>query len=95
MPRGRPPSPNPAIPLEVSLDPGLRARLDLLLYSEVEQRVPRGAYKRFFESLLVAALDWTQFDLSPYAGTLPGELTLRARPEVVAKLRSLLERNPS
>ena len=92
MPRGRPPSPNPTIPLEVALDPVLRTRLDLLLHSEVEGRVPRGAYKRFFDSLLAIALDWTTFDLSPYAGTLPGELTLRARPEVAAKLRSLLER---
>lgn len=93
MPRGRPRSTNPSIPLEVALDPALRARLDLLLYSEVEGRIPLGAYKRFFESLLTIALDWVTFDLSPYAGTLPGELTLRARPEVAAKLRSLLERN--
>jgi uncharacterized protein YcgL (UPF0745 family) len=34
--------------LEVSIPEDLRARLDLYLYSEVENRVPFGAYQKFF-----------------------------------------------
>lgn len=46
--------PNIERPVELSLmlPESVRARLDLLLWSEVEHRVPRGAYQRFFVQLI-------------------------------------------
>jgi hypothetical protein len=38
--------------LHVKLDAPLRAQLDLFLYSELEGRVPKGAYKGLIEGLL-------------------------------------------
>jgi hypothetical protein len=35
-------------PLKLMLPEDIRAKLDLILYSEVEGRVPLGAYQRFF-----------------------------------------------
>ena len=38
--------------LNVGIRGDLKAKLDLLLWSELEGRVPHGAYKVFFEKLL-------------------------------------------
>lgn len=40
------------VPLNLKLPEGLRTKLDLLLWSEVEKRVPRGAYQEFFIGLI-------------------------------------------
>jgi hypothetical protein len=45
---GRPASVLRPIKLTMVLPEDIRARLDLYLYSEVEQRIPHGAYQRFF-----------------------------------------------
>ena len=55
MPRPR--NPHPSVPLELAIPADLRARLDLYLYSEVEQRVPHGAYSAFILPLIREALD--------------------------------------
>lgn len=54
------PRPRAAIPrrlLNLALPEDLRARLDLHLYSEVEGRVPQGAYQEFFSRLIREELD--------------------------------------
>lgn len=43
----------PSVQLNLALREDIRARLDLLLYSPLEQRVPQGAYQQFFEALLL------------------------------------------
>jgi len=63
-----------------------------MLFSEVERRVPKGAYQRFFLSLLSIVFETEEMDLSPYAGSLPGELIIRGRPETLARLRAVLEK---
>lgn len=44
----RHPSLDPATRLEVAVPQSLRVRIDLLLFSEVEGRVPHGAYSEYF-----------------------------------------------
>jgi len=91
MPRGRKPNVEPSSALNLSLPETWRARLDVMLLSEVEGRVPKGAYQRFFLNLLSIFFETQELDLSPYCGSLPGELVVRGRPETLARLRAVLE----
>lgn len=45
---GRPPNVMRPSRVEVRLPEDLRARLDLYLYSQLENRIPLGAYAKFF-----------------------------------------------
>lgn len=56
----------PSRPLEVAIDPALRAKLDALLFSESEGRIPYGAYAKFFNRALRALLDYETLDLRPF-----------------------------
>lgn len=89
MPRPKLLVPNAS--LNVHIDPGLKARVDELLYSELEERVPHGAYQRFFNLLLSQALSSRSFDLAPFLGIDPGVAVIRATPEVIARLKAHLE----
>jgi hypothetical protein len=44
--------PIPTEKIHISLPEDLRRRLELDLWSDLEGRVPKGAYKRFFTTLL-------------------------------------------
>lgn len=90
MPAGRPSLLRKTSPLEVSLDPALRTRLDALLFSPVEKRIPKGAYQRFFNQVLVQTLNWTELDLSPYAGTFPTEAIVRGPEFAIEHLKRIL-----
>ena len=46
MPRGRQPNPNKSVERKIQFPERLDTELQLLLYSEVEQRVPYGALSR-------------------------------------------------
>lgn len=92
MTRGRKPLTVPTVALNVALPEDWRARLDLLLYSEFEQRVPKGAYQRFFLERLADYFDSKPLDLAPYIGSLPGERVIRAHPLTIEALKSLLEK---
>jgi hypothetical protein len=91
MTRGRRPAIEPSIPTNIALPEGLRTRLDLILHSEVEGRVPKGAYQRFFSERLVEFFNQRQLDLSPYLGSLPGERVVRADATTAAALEALLK----
>lgn len=90
MARGRPPSINPARSLNTHLDERLMAQLDILLFSPLEGRIPKGAYQRFFEALLRRSFDEKELDLAPFVGALPGEHVIRAAPETLAILTQQL-----
>ncbi len=53
----------PRTRLETKLPQDVRARLDLFLYSVLEQRVPQGAYQAFFLERIREFFDWQTFDL--------------------------------
>lgn len=83
----RPKSESYDIHLRVPLD--LKSRLDLLLYSEVEKRVPFGHYNAFFTDRLREFLNWQVLDLSPY-GFPPGYI-VKGPKEMINSLKSRLE----
>ena len=89
---GRKPLLRPTASLDVHIDAELRTRLDLLLWSEAEGRVPKGAYQRIFNTLLIQLLDHKTLDLAPFLGTLPGEATVRGHPMTLERLVETLER---
>lgn len=86
--------PIPSVYLRVALPEDLRLRLDLLLFSPLENRVPMGAYSEFLQRLLKAHFEHRDLDLSPYAGTLPGTCVVRASPFTISTLKTLLGDRP-
>ena len=52
--------------LELRLPESLRTKLDLLLYSELESKVPQGKYQAFFIDRLTEFFEWRKLDLTPY-----------------------------
>lgn len=91
MPRGRRPLIERTIATNLHLPETLRTRLDLELFSEVEGRVPHGAYQRFFSERLVEYFSSKRLDLAPYLGTEPGSAVIRGTPEVLDHLKLHLE----
>lgn len=51
--------------LATSIPESLRGRLDLHLFSEVEGRVPHGAYQELILRLLREFFDWRTFEVAP------------------------------
>ena len=76
--------------LTLRLPEDLRARLDLMLVSELEGRVPLGAYSELFIQLLRAHFEHEDLDLSPFSGAQPGTLIVRGPPQAIQLLRRLL-----
>ena len=87
----RPRNLDPPVVMEVSLPLTLRTKLDLLLFSEAEGKVPFGAYRDFFSLKIRETLSSESFDLGPVLGEMPGYYIISGRPEVIRKLKSLLE----
>ncbi len=81
----------PTVYTGVRLPEDLRAKMDLHLFSEAEQRVPKGAHQRFISQLLREFFDSKSLDLAPYTGTLPETFKIRGSPRSVDTLISLLE----
>jgi hypothetical protein len=48
----RPKQTTPAVPINLSLPEPLAAKVQIELFSELEGRIPVGAYKQFFTDLL-------------------------------------------
>lgn len=57
MPKGKPPRVIRPKEKSISLPEDVVARIDLELYSELEQKVPHGAWSRLVEKLLREHLD--------------------------------------
>jgi hypothetical protein len=95
MTRGRKPLLERSISTNVYLPESWRTKLDLLLYSEVDGRVPKGAYQRFFIDRLADFFESRALDLGPYLGTLPGERAIRGRPATIEALEQYLQQPTS
>jgi hypothetical protein len=67
------------------------ARVDLLLFSELESRVPKGAYQKFFNERLREFFSSAALDLSPYTGSLPGVQVIRGSAEAIEALIKALQ----
>lgn len=88
-------SPNmiPSQQLNVALPLPLYAQLGAHLYSELEGRVPYGAYSRFLIDLLRGHFTENHLDLAPWVGSTPGAFVLHGSPEAVTALHRLLNQS--
>lgn len=91
MTRGRKPLVDPSVSTNLHLPESVRTRIDLLLFSELEGRVPKGAYQRFFLERLNDFFTTRALDLAPYLGSLPGEHVVRARPDTIEAFERVLQ----
>ena len=79
----------PSQQLNVALPLPLYSKLSAHLYSDLEQRVPHGAYSRFLIDLLQQFFSQSQLDLAPYVGTDPGAFCVSGSPEAITVLQSI------
>ena len=91
MTRGRRPNTVPTVATNIHFPEPVRARMDLHLFSEVEGRVPLGAYQRVLTPLVQDFFDTQLLDLAPYLNTLPGQAYIRGKPDVIEALKRKLE----
>ena len=84
----------PSESLHIRLPGPLQAKMAELLFSEVEGRVPVGAYQKFFTELLIAYLNGKTLDVAHWAPpqmmVMPGT-TVRGSPQAIETLETLLK----
>jgi len=85
----RKPSITPNKHLHTTIPADLATRLDLFLWSDVEQRVPQGAYQSFICDAIRDFFNKRTVDVAPYipAATI-GQYLITATPET---LRAVIE----
>lgn len=86
----RPVNPNPPTRLHTVVSPQLRAKLDLHLFSDVEGRVPKGAYQEFFETRIQEFFTYRRLDLAPF-GFPPGYFVQGPKEIIEALIKRLQE----
>lgn len=77
------------VKLTTTLPESVRAPLDLHLWSEVEGRVPKGAYQAFIVERVREFFGWGSVDMAVIG--FPGQV-VRGPKEICAKLHQYLER---
>jgi len=81
----------PSKQLNVALPLPLFTQLSLALTSDLEGRVPHGAYSRFLQDLLRAHFERAELDLNTYASMVPpGVYVLSGPPASVEAFQKLL-----
>lgn len=90
MTRGRKPNLEASVATNLHLPESLRTRLDLILFSELEGRVPKGAYQKFFMERLSEYFSTRTADLSAAVGAPPGTHFVRAKPDTILALAASL-----
>ncbi|MBV5322751.1 MAG: hypothetical protein JZU60_02815 [Ilumatobacteraceae bacterium] len=81
----------PSKQLNVALPLPMYVKISANLYSELEGRVPHGAYSRFLIDLIQVHFAEKAVDLAPYVGSVPGTLQITGTPEAIAALTKVLE----
>ena len=81
----------PGIALKTHLPINVRAKLDLHPFSEVEGRVPKGAYQKFLVEIINQYFDSRLLDLAPYTGELPGMNVIRGSQSSIDLVKASLE----
>lgn len=79
--------------LSTNLPEDLLARLDLTLYSEIEQRVPLGSYKAFFTARMQEFFSWRKLDLE-YLG-FPNGYFISGPAEMIDMVEARLTYDPA
>jgi hypothetical protein len=80
-----------SIALNTFLPEDLHTRASLVLFSETENRIPKGAWTAFISERVREYFSNERLDLAPYLGTSPGAFIVSGSPESIAKLKESLE----
>ena len=91
---GRPKLVEPTERVHFHMPQGLYARIALSLHSEVEGRVPYGAWGNLVNPLLKDHLEHSTLDLAPYLGKPTGAFLVKGHPTVLASLEQKLKGQP-
>ena len=86
----RRPNLQPHVKLNLSLPEDLHSRLTLHLYSDLEMKVPLGAYQAFFTERIREFFAERSLDLAPWAGTTPNCFIVRGLPQTLEVLKRTL-----
>lgn len=89
---GRPRNVQRPVRLVLNLPEDIRARIDLFLWSDLENCVPMGAYTSFFRDRVRDFFDTKALDLAPYLNCPSGVHCVRGPAHSIAALKSYLER---
>ena len=84
----------PSESLHLRIAGPLAQGLEKLLWSDVEGRVPVGAYQKFFTEISLAYLQGRSLDIShwaPAAMMVPPGTTVRGSPQAIETLETLLK----
>jgi hypothetical protein len=79
------------VALRTTFPADIRARLDLYLFSELEGKVPKGAYQAFLVERMREFFEHTSLDISPWLEPLGSPLYVRGSPNSIDALASHLE----
>lgn len=88
----RPKATTPKVLLKAMIPLEYRAKLDLLLLSEVEERVPLGKYSEFVTERLREHFNWAELDLGLHGG--PQGYFVRGPKDMIEWLRQCLQLLP-
>lgn len=89
----RPPNIIPSIPLHVMLPQDVLGQLNLLLYSDVEGKVPLGAYQAFFVRKIREERTWKRLDLGAL-GLPEGSFIVGPKATIDLLVSKLTEKEP-
>ena len=82
----------PSIQLNVALPLDVHTQLSAHLYSELEGRVPFGAYQKFLVDLLRLHFRGKELELSPYIpNAVPGAFIVKGPVDAILALKYRLE----
>ena len=80
----------PSQQLNVALPLPVYTQLSAHLYSELEGRIPHGAYSRFLVDLIRGYFANGHLDLAAWTSATPGAFVVRGSPEAVKALEKVL-----
>lgn len=86
----RPPAIVPPAFLHLQLPLEIKTQLALHLFSELEQRIPKGAYQAFFIQRLREYFEGRRLDLAPYVSSPPGACIVSGSAATIEQLERIL-----
>ncbi len=86
----KPANPTPSRSINLHLPADLAMKVSLHLFSELDGRVPQGAYARFFIPLIKQYFAAAHLDLAEWTGAEPGECMVHGDERVIKLLNDIL-----
>lgn len=80
----------PSVQLNLALPLDTHTKLTAHLYSELEGRVPLGAYQRFLVERIREYFHHEHIDLAPWSDVPPGLFTVSGDPLTITHLKKVL-----